>query len=63
MALPWFWEILGLDPSKPLPTVTRAWLKTLRDEQHERLVKGNASVYELVRLSGAYTEAKRLVVD
>ena len=31
--LDWFWAVLGLDPSLPLPTVTRVWLQTLRDEK------------------------------
>jgi hypothetical protein len=64
MQLHWFWVVLGLDPKLPLPTVTRRWLKSLYDEQRAKLDRsGVASVYDVVRLNGAYSEAKRLVVD
>jgi hypothetical protein len=59
----WVWKILGVDPSQPLPAITRKWLDTLRTEQLAKLKSAGASIVEIVRLNLAYEEAKRFVVD
>jgi hypothetical protein len=61
--LDWFWAVLGLDPSLPLPTVTRVWLQTLRDERIANLRIAGARTADFVRVNLAYAEAKKYIVD
>jgi hypothetical protein len=61
--LAWYWVVLGLDPTSPLPVVTRAWLKSLRDERKAKLRSAGAGIYELVRVGQAFEMARRHVVD